>query len=372
MTPEQGAAIARTLIGAIQQVRHYGPHHPAADEAVTRLGDLVQNAVAQAAALRLEISEQWLKVQATPLPADDPLSDQLRTHLLTRRVQFLSIAAEAGHQALVTLVRLLVLEPEELIAQGGLEDALRAAGVGGIIVGTQATPSPDVAHPDAYTAALETVATLTAEVERGDPPDLGRAHLAVQNLIDALQGDRRRLWPEIAARTHDELDPAHAVNTCALSVLAGQKLGLPRGLQLDIGVAALLHDIGLFVLPWPQRVAERTIEPFRPDWRHPTEGAYLLRHISTRENLPLIVAAEHHLAASDDSSVLAHSRLVSLVDYVDAVSCGRGPGQRRGSLGGTLARLLAGEGPRFDPVHVRMLVGVLHQAAAEGFTPDPG
>lgn len=372
MTPDQSAAIARTLIGAIQQVRHYGPNHPAAREGVTRFGALVRAALAPTGVLLLEAREQWLKIQSVSLSAEDQLADQLRTHLLSRRVQSLAISSEADGETLITLVRLLAQEPEELIAQGGLEDALQSAGARGITVGAPAAPSPAVAQADVYTAALETVGALVAEVERGDPLDIARVHLVVENLIEALEGDRRRLWPQIASRTHDELDPAHAVNTCALAVLVAQRLGLSRSLQLDIGVAALLHDIGLSVLPWHQRVAERTIEPYRPDWRHPAEGAYLLRHTGGRESLPLIVAAEHHLAASGGGAVLPHSRLVSLVDYVDAVTCGRASGQRRASPGGTLTRLLAGEGPRFDPVHVRMLVAVLHQASAEGFDPGRG
>lgn len=363
MTVERGVAIARALISAIRQVRHYGPNHPAAREAVARFGVLVQSELLQMRPLHLEAGQQWLRIQSAPLPPEDQVTDQLRAHLLARRVQSLEISPAAGEAGIAALVRLLAMEPEELITEGGLEDALRSAGARGITTGMAVTAPLTVAEPDSYTLGVEIVAAITMEVERGDPVDVARARLAAERLIDSLQSDWRRLWPEVASRSHDELDPAHAINACVLSVLVAQRLDLPHDLHLDIGVAALLHDIGLFVLPWPLRVAERTIEPVRADWRHPAEGAFLLRHTGGRESLPMIVAAEHHLAASGDGSVLPHSRLVSLADYVDAVSCGRVPGQRQASLGDALARLLAGEGPRFDPVHVNALAAVLHRVA---------
>lgn len=366
MTPP--SEIAQALFAAVQQVRHYGATHPAARQAGSQFHRSIE-ALGVRRAVDIEVGDRTLVVQAVPLPLQDPQAVQLRAHLAARRVHRLTIEREAGEEAMATLIRLLALEPEELIAEGGLADALQSAGVSGIIVEfleATGTPRPSAAGENVYAAAVRVLYEVTSAVEQGSPADVPRARLAVEGLVAALNVARPRLWLDLANRSHDELDPPHGANTCLLTLFVAQALGLNTQALTDVGVAALLHDIGLAVLPWEQRVAERTVRGPLSQWRHPAEGAFVLRHLGGRESLPMIVAAEHHLPALKDPSVLPQARLVALADYTDALTCGRVPAMRRASLGGLISDLLSGGGPAFDAVHVRVLASLLADAAAAG------
>lgn len=362
------ADVIQALLAAVQQARHYGPTHPAARLAARQFHRALQAHSARHA-LDIEVGERALVVQSTTLPPEDSHGVQLRAHLAARRVHRLSIEMDAGEEAVATLVRFLALEPEELIAEGGLADALHGAGAQGIAVQSERARAPArraAAETDAYAAAVRAAHDLAAGVDQGGPADVPRARLAVDGVIAAFGVSRQRLWQDVADRTHDELDPQHAVNTCLLTLFLGEALGLAGQLLTNLGSAALLHDIGLALLPWERRLQERTVNGPQAEWRHPIDGAFLLRHLGGLESLPMIVAAEHHLSALQETAVLPHSRLVSLADYVDALTCGRVPSMRRSSVGALLSELFAGGGPAFDPVHVRVLARLLAEASAAG------
>ncbi len=361
MTP--AADLARTLMAALQQSRHYGTNHPAARQAASQVHRAL-DAGYRGAPVRLEVTARTVSVQSAALPTDDPYAEQLRAHLAARRVGVLVFHAGATEETVAACIGLLAREPEELIAAGGLPDAVLGAGLVGITV--QSTEARRSAAHDPYVSAAQATLDAAVGIEKSEPVNMPRARQVVEGLAAMLETDQEGLWRQVANRGHDELDAAHAVNTCVLTMAAGAALGAPQGTLIDLGMAALLHDIGLFVLPTSDRLRERTSEGPRPEWRHPSEGAFVLRHLGGKESLPMIVAAEHHLPATGDSHVLPESRLVALADYVDAMSCGRVPVMRTASAGAVVEQLLRGAGPGFDPAHVRVLTGLLARAAAAG------
>jgi len=363
MTP--AADLARTLMAAVQQSRHYGSGHPAARQAAVELRRTL-HAGYGGSAVRIEVGPRTVSIQSSPLPVEDPYGVQLRLYLTGRRVEVLIFHAGVTEDAVTAFAGLQALEPEELVAAGGLADAMLSAGISGITAQSAGARSPAPQGP--YAAALHTMLGITAAVEMGEPADAPRARSTVEGLAAALETQRQELWRQVADRSHDELDPAHAVNTCVLTLRAGAVLGLPRDALLDLGTAALLHDIGLSVLPWSDRLRERTAAGVRPEWRHPAEGAFVLRHLGGRESLPMIVAAEHHLPVVGDPHVLPQSRLVALTDYVDAMTCGRVPAMRAMAAGAMMEHLLRGKGPGVDPAHVRILAALLREQEAAGVT----
>jgi putative nucleotidyltransferase with HDIG domain len=96
----------------------------------------------------------------------------------------------------------------------------------------------------------------------------------------------------------------HAVNVCAIAVTMGHVLELGRRALADLGVAALLHDVG------KQEVAghiEHDLEAFTPEERtwaekHTVEGAKLLARSTTLSPTSLFcmrVALEHHAVGAE-------------------------------------------------------------------------
>ncbi|HET6780474.1 MAG TPA: HD domain-containing phosphohydrolase [bacterium] len=349
---------ARALVTAVQQLRHYGADHRSASASLDDLFITLRRHLTPEGAMRIEVAA---------LPPENQHAAALAAHLSARSIQRLTMRSETTLSDLGTLVRLLALEPEELIAEGGLAGSLRQAGVRAIEVKEIGPASQvfDRGGPDPVRAASMTLDHLTTEAGRALPVDIGRARRAIEDLLRGIAGNPIAIWQAIGDRSHDELDAMHGVSTAVMTLAVAEALEVPDQSRIDLGVAALLHDIGLAALPLRVRVRERTAEGAQECWRHPAEGAYLLRDAENGGKVAMIVAMEHHLPALQRDG-LPQSRLVGLADHVDAMTAARAPGLRRQTVETVMGSLLAGEGPRFDPVHVRLLAAVLHDAAVAG------
>src|SRR5437870_13595582 len=105
-------------------------------------------------------------------------------------------------------------------------------------------------------------------------PDLRHAKRVVQPIVDSVLKSEYSLVGLTALRDHDEYTYAHCVNVSVMSIGMGQALGLPRQVLADLGVAALLHDIGKIAVPGD--VLRKPAKLTQPEWemvrRHPLEG----------------------------------------------------------------------------------------------------
>ncbi len=98
-------------------------------------------------------------------------------------------------------------------------------------------------------------------------------------------------------KSYSEYTYTHATNVAVLSMFQAEILGVRDDLLRDIGIAALLHDVGkLFI---SREVLEKKGSLDEREWEevrmHPIYGARYLAKIDSIPRLASIVAMEHHL-----------------------------------------------------------------------------
>jgi HD-GYP domain-containing protein (c-di-GMP phosphodiesterase class II) len=117
----------------------------------------------------------------------------------------------------------------------------------------------------------------------------------VTPVIDVL-AEKRRLLDYIDQKPYKEYEYYHAVSGMILSLLIGFELGFDRERLYELGVAALLHDIGSVFLP-PEilnRPGTLTDEEFEMVKRHTDMGfAYLHERFMLSEEASM-GALQHH------------------------------------------------------------------------------
>jgi HD-GYP domain-containing protein (c-di-GMP phosphodiesterase class II) len=89
----------------------------------------------------------------------------------------------------------------------------------------------------------------------------------------------------------------HAVNVCAQSLALARHFNLEEGMVLEVGLGALLHDIGLSP-PLTRRqklTATVTLDQKKQLWEHPLRSAEILLATPGLPDLVAIVALEHHI-----------------------------------------------------------------------------
>ena len=156
--------------------------------------------------------------------------------------------------------------------------------------------------------------------------ELKHAKRVVQPLVDGAYAGEPVVVGLGTLGHHDEYTYAHAVNVCLVAVTMGHFLELDRRALADLGVAALLHDVG------KGAVAERihhAMDAFTDEERalaesHPLEGIKLLARSTTLNPTTLRcmrVALEHHIGADGSGyprmgrwTVSHLARLVSVAD----------------------------------------------------------
>lgn len=99
-------------------------------------------------------------------------------------------------------------------------------------------------------------------------------------------------------RRSPDPDPyIHAINVSALSMALIEQLEPDERHVHEVGLGALLHDIGLHIpLSEPQsNTAGVTLDEKKRQWEHPIRGAEILMASPGMPDLPPIVCYEHHL-----------------------------------------------------------------------------
>jgi len=97
------------------------------------------------------------------------------------------------------------------------------------------------------------------------------------------------------AESSGSYDDTHATNVSVLTIFQAQSLGIREDLHGDIGLAALLHDVGKLLIPREVLGKEDSEKERSIVELHPFYGAQYLTMIEGLTRLAPIVAFEHHL-----------------------------------------------------------------------------
>lgn len=119
----------------------------------------------------------------------------------------------------------------------------------------------------------------------------------VSTFIDALAGAGEPLLVLAPLRDMDEYTFTHSINVCVLNLAQATSLGIDGPLLHDIGVAALLHDVGKLFIPKevltkPEALNEQEWELVRS---HPMQGARFLLDTPGVPRMAVVTAFEHHM-----------------------------------------------------------------------------
>ena len=200
-------------------------------------------------------------------------------------------------------------------------------------------------------------------------PDLRQAKRLVQPVVDSIMHHEYSVVGLTALRDHDEYTYAHCVNVSVLSIGMGQALGLSRQVLADLGVAALLHDIGKIAVPGDVLRKPGKLDP--GEWvmvqRHPLEGVKMISRMPGLTPLTLDamrVCLEHHMnfdrtgypEVGLEWGQATLSRIVAVADCFDAITAHRAYHSRPRTPFEALQFLLGPSRVSFDPAVLWALV----------------
>jgi HD-GYP domain-containing protein (c-di-GMP phosphodiesterase class II) len=181
----------------------------------------------------------------------------------------------------------------------------------------------------------------------------------VAAVMKGLREDEFLIDRMIRLQASDDYTVAHSLNVCVMVVAQAARLDLSEAVRRDIGLAALLHDIGKELVP-----AEILNKPGKLDSGefakislHPVLGATHLRKMSLGSDLPVIVCYEHHIRYDRSGYPIPRfpddphpaSLMTQIADVYDALRTHR-PYRPSLDRETALGILREGRGTEFEPV----------------------
>ncbi len=220
--------------------------------------------------------------------------------------------------------------------------------------------------------AIEATKTVMLSARDKRPVDLRKAKRAVQSIVDLILNEEFSLIGLTAIKNHDEYTFQHCVNVSILSISLGQRLGLNKKMLGELGVAAILHDLGKATIPgWVlNKPGKLTAEEWKLMTDHPVQGVKMISKLRGLNELALramIVAFEHHLnidksgypRLGDRLEMSLFSRIVAIADCFDAMTAHRSYRKTPFTPYEALHHMLVANKEKFDPLLIKAFVNTV-------------
>lgn len=412
LSPAEVQSWARRTIAqlnnAIRTLRIHEPSHPSVTAIVDPLATSLNSLAAHfGKTLTIELASDVVlfnEVRFRVTATSAAQVEVFRAELEGRRIGGLAFQPPVRADALRTYLHVFAKKPESPEERDRLTRSLVALGRDhGIRLLDPRTfvdeEDAELIRTSQRTFALEAYARLivafevfVSALEDGEDPLEGRLHIVqlVQHLID-VSVDRvdhllsipllRRAAGSAFDRAAPRYASVHAANMCVWAVLIGRVLGMERVALLDLGISALLGDLGFAVLP--EAMTEREME-LSAEERELVRAAMtrasgaLLGAGRVNESMKrhLIVAHEHHNPYVDPATGRpAHlhvlSRITAVACAFDAMTSPR-PWRQAMTQKKAMSILRGSSGGKFDPVVVEALGSLLSTYAGFATFAAPG
>jgi len=194
---------------------------------------------------------------------------------------------------------------------------------------------------------------------------------AVQAIVDQVLTNEASIVGLTTLRDYDEYTFTHSVNVCIFSVALGKKLGFSKHQLYELGLGALLHDVGKVRMPLEliNKAGPLTPEEFPVLQEHPAEGLLSLFEMRGLSEVPLramLVAYEHHMKVDQTGyprsirqrEPTLFGRIVAVADGFDAATTKRSYQAQPWPADKVLREMRDNTTRGFDPLVVKAFISM--------------
>ena len=223
-----------------------------------------------------------------------------------------------------------------------------------------------------YSQGVAVTKEVVNSIRLGRTSGVKKIKRAVQMIVDQVLTNETSIIGLTALRDYDEYTFTHSVNVCIFAVALGRKIGLTKLQLYDLGMTALLHDVGKAKIPL--EVLNKTHGLNEDEWRviqaHPWWGAITLFGLRGYAEIPyhaILVAHEHHMKTDlggyprsiRPRSLGVFTRLVAVADGFDAATTRRAYQSEPMEPDQVLREMWTNPKRGFDPTVVKALINLL-------------
>ena len=174
---------------------------------------------------------------------------------------------------------------------------------------------------------------MLSEAKMGRVVDTKKAKKLVAELANNIASSIDASMWLTQLKNRDEYTAIHSLNVCVLSLTFGKALKLPQDQLHELGLGALLHDIGKMLVPLNilNKPGKLTDEEFVKMKEHPELGYKLIRKDKNLSENVLAIVRSHHERINGqgypdkltENNISFFTKIVSITDVYDAVTSDR-------------------------------------------------
>jgi putative nucleotidyltransferase with HDIG domain len=224
-------------------------------------------------------------------------------YLKTREVERLAFYRQVSKDEIVAFVEFLLMPPEDKSISA--DKYILMKGIKHIVMGKikvsvdkakEITQSVDyLSH---YNDSMDNIAKSFGMVLDSQSVDALELKFTIASIMENLVGRYLEFFKLAVVKEYDVSTFTHVLNVSILSMHFASRLGFSKDDCIEIGIAALFHDIGKVYVS--RKIIKKTDKltdvEFSAVKSHTVLGAeILLNYVETLGILPVVVAFEHHL-----------------------------------------------------------------------------
>jgi len=360
-----------SFVQTLATIRLYSPGHPqrsrAVDSSFAQLGRL----------LAIDPHPRFSFLEQSVIYGDKPIHDLPRWPWAQRlaavgvqRMEFDSSVSRVDYEEFVDHVLNLLTTADEGFRPKGTRSAVKFGQVGlreGQEPARVEQPAP---AGRSYTLEEEYIVVeyLQRQMIGGGRILPDEVETVVRSLAVAMRQQNALIAPLLELKNHENYAAVHAINVALLVMTCSESLGLSDVDVHALGIAALLHDSGMILIP-PELTEKGFLTPEERALveSHSVEGAKLILK-QNGPDLAATVAYEHHMRPDGSGyprftyprDIHFASKIVSVCSAYDALRMAR-PYRPAWNMHRVLEYIYEGAGTVFDKDVAWHLVGMMQR-----------
>ncbi|MBU0900255.1 HD-GYP domain-containing protein [bacterium] len=217
---------------------------------------------------------------------------------------------------------------------------------------------PKVISKETKKEAIDHVSKVMEDIKYGRTINGQETKKAMKGMIKELTENKEAMLELEKIKEYDKYTFTHSLNVCILSLLIGLELRLSQDQLEELGVGALLHDVGKTfinnnIINKEEHLDSREYEEIK---KHPLYSYKIISQDQSIGEMPKIIAYQHHERYNGfgypqglkDTKINKYAVMVSLGDVYDALIADRV--YKRGLLPYEAMKIIIGSsGTDFDP-----------------------
>lgn len=190
-----------------------------------------------------------------------------------------------------------------------------------------------ISEEKVYSEAFNTIKSVLSSVRDGKEIDIPAVKDTVNDIVQKVINNESVFIQLTGIRDIDNYTFLHSVDVCIYSVITGRNLGLSKEELTELGIGAVLHDIGKCKIPLEilMKPGKLTEEEFHVMRLHSIHGHEIINNTSGLSKRIANIACQHHEKWDGTGYPLGLSnyqidkfaRIVTVADIYDALTADR-------------------------------------------------